>query len=90
MELGYQLNQYAWLVANTVGNKEKALKYSLESLDISNDSAKMDTCARCYFALNDYDNAMRMQKLALKQSPYSPPLLRQLQLIEDAIESSEK
>ena len=90
VELGYQLNQYAWLVANTVGNKEKALKYSLESLDISNDSAKMDTCARCYFALNDYDNAMRMQKLALKQSPYSPPLLRQLQLIEDAIESSEK
>jgi len=87
LELGYQLNQYAWLVANTTGNKEKALKYSLESLNISNDSAKMDTCARCYFAVKDYDNALRMQKLALKQSPYSPPLLRQLKLIEDAIEN---
>jgi tetratricopeptide (TPR) repeat protein len=87
LELGYQLNQYAWLVANTTGNKEKALKYSLESLNISNDSAKMDTCARWYFAVKDYDNALRMQKLALKQSPYSPPLLRQLKLIEDAIEN---
>ena len=44
MELGYQLNQYAWLVSNTQGNKARALKYSLESLNISNDSAKMDTC----------------------------------------------
>ncbi len=83
-ELGYQLNQYAWLVANTRGNQEKALNYSLESLNISNDGAKMDTCARCYFATGDFDNAMRMQKLALKQMPYSPPLLRQLKLIEDA------
>ena len=32
---------------------------------------------------------MRMQKLALKKSPYSPPLLRQLKLIEDALEQSE-
>ncbi|MGB1926645.1 MAG: hypothetical protein ACPHL6_08945, partial [Rubripirellula sp.] len=85
LELGYQLNQYAWLVANTSGNKEKALKYSLESLNISNDSAKMDTCARCYFAVKDYENALRMQKMALKQSPYSPPLLRQLSLIEEAL-----
>lgn len=85
LELGYQLNQYAWLVANTSGNKEKALKYSLESLNISNDSAKMDTCARCYFAVKDYENALRMQKRALKQSPYSPPLLRQLSLIEEAL-----
>ena len=89
MELGYQLNQYAWLVSNTQGNKARALKYSLESLNISNDSAKMDTCARCYFALGDFENAMRMQKLALKKSPYSPPLLRQLKLIEDALEQSE-
>ncbi len=87
LELGYQLNQYAWLVANTEGNQEKALKYSLESLQISNDSAKMDTCARCYFAVGDFANAMRMQQLALKQSPYSPPLLRQLKLIEDAMEA---
>lgn len=89
LELGYQLNQYAWLVANTEGNQEKALKYSLESLQISNDSAKMDTCARCYFAVGDFENAMRMQQLALKQSPYSPPLLRQLRLIENAIEAGQ-
>lgn len=89
LELGYQLNQYAWLVANTTGNKEQALKYSLESLEISNDSAKMDTCARCYFAVKDYENALRMQKLALKQSPYSPPLLRQLKLIEEALQNSQ-
>ncbi|MCG8652579.1 MAG: hypothetical protein MI861_22250 [Pirellulales bacterium] len=76
--LGQELNQYAWLVSNTEGDYQKALRYSLRSLEISADSAKLDTCARCYFALGDYKNAVRMQRKALKTMPHSPPMVRQL------------
>ncbi len=77
--LSDQLNQYAWLVSNTEGDLQKALSYSLESLEISTHWAKLDTCARCYFAVGDLENAIRMQKRALKFMPHSPPLRRQLE-----------
>jgi tetratricopeptide (TPR) repeat protein len=77
-------NQYAWLVANTEGDQTLALQYSLESLKLDSDGAKMDTCARCYFALKRYDQAIAMQKRAIKLMPHSPPLERQLLEIEKA------
>ncbi len=83
-DLGYQLNQYAWLVSNTEGDRQKALDYSLESLELETDSARLDTCARCYFALGDLDNAIRTQKRAIKLMPHSPPMLRQLAEFEAA------
>jgi tetratricopeptide (TPR) repeat protein len=84
--LGSLLNQYAWLVSNTEGDQSKALAYSQESLEIEMDGAKLDTCARCYYALGDLDNAIRVQKRALKLMPHSPPLLRQLAIFEKAKE----
>lgn len=71
-------NEYAWLVSNTEGDYGLALDYSLKSLEISLDFAKLDTCARCYFATGDIDNAIKTQKKALKLMPHSPPLQRQL------------
>jgi tetratricopeptide (TPR) repeat protein len=82
IDLGYQLNQYAWLVSNTEGDQRKALDYSLESLEIETDAARLDTCARCYFAVGDLENAIRVQKRALKLMPHSPPLSRQLAMLE--------
>jgi tetratricopeptide (TPR) repeat protein len=83
-ELAFLLNQYAWLVSNTEGDYQKALNLSLESIAIEPDAAKLDTCGRCYFAVGDYDSAIRMQRRALKQMPHSPPLLRQLAQFEAA------
>jgi tetratricopeptide (TPR) repeat protein len=83
--LGHELNQYAWLVCNTAGDYQKALDYSLKSLELDIDAAKLDTCARCYFAAGDLQNAIRMQKRALKLMPHSPPLRRQLSLFEEAL-----
>jgi tetratricopeptide (TPR) repeat protein len=82
--LSDQLNQYAWLISNTEGNLQKALSYSLESIELSSHWAKLDTCARCYFAVGDLDNAIRMQKRALKLMPHSPPLRRQLEQFQAA------
>ncbi|WP_146460509.1 tetratricopeptide repeat protein [Rubripirellula tenax] len=78
------MNQYAWLVSNTEGDYRKALDFSLRSLEMDADYAKYDTCARCYFAVKDYDNALLMQKRALKLMPHSPPLVRQLKQFEEA------
>lgn len=82
--LGHELNQYAWLVSNTEGDLQKALNYSLLSLEIEPDAAKLDTCARCYFALGDLENAIVTQKRALRLMPHSPPLRRQLAEFEAA------
>lgn len=87
--LAESLNNYAWLVCNTEGDFEKALQSSLESLELGIDSARLDTCARCYFAMDDFDNAIRMQKRALKLSPYSAPLRRQLTEFEEAKQAAD-
>ncbi len=81
-------NQYAWLVANTQGEYQRALDYSLKSLEVRTESestgARLDTCARCYFAVGDIDKAILTQKRAIKLLPHSPPLKRQLKEFEEA------
>ncbi len=79
-------NQYAWLIANTEGDYQQALNYSLKSLEVRTDpestAARLDTCARCYFAAGEIDKAIVTQKRAIKLLPHSPPLLRQLKEFE--------
>ena len=83
--LAEELNQYAWLVANTEGDYKRALRESLRSLELTpDDPAKLDTCARCYFALKQYDKAVQMQRRAVKLEPHSPPMERQLAEFEKA------
>ncbi|WP_146577679.1 tetratricopeptide repeat protein [Neorhodopirellula pilleata] len=84
-----RLNAYAWLVSNTEGDYQKALKYSRESLRLTpNQPALMDTCARCYFAVGDLEAAVKMQAEACERMPHSPPLQRQLEQFEQALKSS--
>lgn len=83
--LANQYNQYAWLISNTEGDKQKALQYSLRSLELSpNEPALLDTAGRCYFAVGDLENALRVQRRAVKLLPHSPPLVRQLAEFEAA------
>jgi tetratricopeptide (TPR) repeat protein len=84
-ELAELLNNYAWLVSNTEGDYQKALRYSKESLTIEKDGAKYDTCARCYFAVGEIENAIESQKKAMKLMPNSPPLERQLKEFQQAL-----
>ena len=70
--LAQYMNEYAWLVSNTEGDTERALQYSLKSLELQTDFAKLDTCGRCYFALGQFDKAIEMQNRALKLMPHSP------------------
>jgi len=90
MYLAECLNQYAWLISNTEGNYAKALDYSLQSIQLVPDSAaQLDTAGRCYFAVNDFENAILMQRRAVKLMPHSPPLERQLAIFEAAAKAKE-
>jgi tetratricopeptide (TPR) repeat protein len=89
--VGEHYNQYAWLVSNTEGDYERALKYSLSSLefldsdDVDHRAARLDTCARCFFALGRVDEAIQTQKQAIILEPFSPPMNRQLKQFEAAL-----
>ncbi len=85
-QLASELNQYAWLVSNTEGDYRKALRYSQRSLELSpNESALLDTCARCHFAVGEIAEAVQVQRKAVRLQPHSPPMERQLEEFEKAL-----
>lgn len=76
-------NEYAWLVANTEGDIEKATKYSKLSLARSFDNASyLDTLAHCRAAGGDYKAAIRTQSLASRQEPHNRTIKRNLARFE--------
>ena len=88
--LSSALNTYAWLVSNTEGDAEKALRYSEESLKLTpGNYALMDTCARCHYAVGDIEAAIAMQVEACQQMPHSPPLQRQLAEFRESLRQSQ-
>ena len=83
--VAHAYNQFSWLVANTEGDYEKALRYSLKSVElVPDDSALLDTLARCHFAAGDINRAVATQRQAVKLMPHSPPMVRQLEQFEAA------
>jgi tetratricopeptide (TPR) repeat protein len=84
-------NQYAWLVANTFGDFQDALRASHESLKLRpNTGAYLDTLAHCYAALGDYENAVKYQTQAVEQDPHSAQIVRKLAFFEKQWEASKK
>ncbi len=81
--LGY--NQLAWLIGNTEGDYQEALRCSQKSLELRpNTAAYLDTLGRCYFAVGDLDNAIKSQLQAIKLEPHSGLMQRQLKQFEKA------
>ena len=79
-------NQLAWLVGNTEGDYDEALKCSLESLELRPDAAGyLDTLGRCYFAKGDLENAVKHQSRAAELEPYSGQIQRQLDFFKSEL-----
>jgi tetratricopeptide (TPR) repeat protein len=85
-------NQWAWLVSNTEGDFQQAVRYSHRSLELippgSGDSAGasfLDTLGRCYYAAGDYENAIKYQRQAIEKVDYLQVLHRQLALFEKTL-----
>ena len=80
-------NQYAWLVSNTFGDFDKAIRASHKSVEVRQElkrevGAYYDTLGRCYYAKQDFDNAIKYQTQALKLDPHSGQMKRQLALFQ--------
>lgn len=84
-------NQYAWLVSNTFGDFDKAVRSSHKSVEMRPEAGGyFDTLGRCYYAKGDLDGAIKYQTLALKLEPHSGQIKRQLEFFQKAKAEKEK
>jgi hypothetical protein len=83
-------NQYAWLVGNTFGDFQEAIKLSHESVKIcqqlpelkSSQAGFLDTLGRAYYGSGDIANAVKHQAMAVALSPASGQIRRQLEFFQ--------
>jgi tetratricopeptide (TPR) repeat protein len=73
------MNQYAWLVGNTEGDYDEAIRHSQRSLELAEEEQMggyLDTLAHCYAAKKDYETALKHQARALELEPHSGEIRR--------------
>lgn len=86
LQMAIACNQLAWLVCNTLGDFDEALKCSQRSLEVRPDEGGYwDTLGHCYYAKGDYENAVKQQMQAVKLQPHSGQIRRQLKMFEKAL-----
>ena len=79
-------NQLAWLVGNTVGDYDEAVRSSHRSLELRPDAPGfLDTLGRCYYAKGDFENAVKYQSKAIALEPHSGQMNRQFDLFQKAL-----
>ena len=90
-QLASACNQLAWLVSNTEGDFDEALRCSQQSLELRPETGGyFDTLGRCYFAKRDFANAIKSQLRAVELEPHTIQLRRQLELFKTAQAESQK
>jgi tetratricopeptide (TPR) repeat protein len=83
-------NQYAWLVGNTFGDHQEAVRLSEESVRICRQLPEMkkhlagflDTLGRAYYGAGDLASAVKHQAMAVELNPVSGQIRRQLELFK--------
>lgn len=81
--VAFKENQFAWLVGNTMGDIEEAIRCSEHSLEVHpGDGGHLDTLGRCYYRKGDFESAIKYQRMAVKAAPHELQIQRQLALIE--------
>ncbi len=80
-------NQFAWLVGNTEGDFDEAIRFSKKSIELGQQLAHnvggyYDTLAHIYFAKADYENAVKTQLKAVELEPHSGLVARQLKVFQ--------
>jgi tetratricopeptide (TPR) repeat protein len=85
-------NQWAWLISNTEGDYQQAIRYSHRSLELipagsgeASGASFLDTLGRCYYAAGDIENAVKYQRQAVAKVDYMQVMQRQLALFEKAL-----
>jgi tetratricopeptide (TPR) repeat protein len=83
-------NQWAWLISNTEGDYQQAIRYSHRSLELnthgeSGAASFLDTLGRCYYAAGDYEKAVKYERQAIAKVDHMQVMHRQLALFEKAL-----
>ena len=85
-------NQIAWLVANTEGDIDEAIRFSHKSIDLARAAGEgkrvgglLDTLGHCYFAKKDYANAVKYQTEAAEIDTNTAGIARQLKVFREAL-----
>jgi tetratricopeptide (TPR) repeat protein len=92
-------NELAWLVANTEGDVDEAVRLSHKSVELVRAEATseadfrrlgqyLDTLGHCYFAKKDYASAVKYQSEAAKLDPHTRAIARQLAVFREALEKA--
>ncbi len=87
-----QYNQIAWLVANTEGDIDEAIRMSQKSIELARAAGDgkrvgglLDTLGHCYFAKRDYANAVKYQTQAAELDLHTAAIRRQLKVFRAAL-----
>lgn len=84
-------NQLAWLVGNTEGDQDEALRCAEKALQLRPGAgAYLDTLAHVYFGRGDLENAVKHQTEAARAEPYSGLIAQKLDLFRKALDESRK
>ena len=87
-ELARAYNQYAWVVGNTVGDFEQAIKFSRKSLDLRGWelSGYLDTLGHAYYGAGKFKEAVLWQSKAVELDPASQAMSRKLKVFQVTLE----
>jgi tetratricopeptide (TPR) repeat protein len=91
-------NQYAWLIGNTEGDLDEAIRCSQKSLDLLQQMPEMkinqggycDTLAHVYFSKGDLENAVKQEAHAAELDPYSGLIQRELKLFRQKLKEKKE
>jgi tetratricopeptide (TPR) repeat protein len=84
-------NQYAWLVGNTEGDFDEALRCARKSLELQPEEGGFyDTLAHVYFGKGDLANAVKYQTKAAQLDPHSGLIQNKLNLFRKKLEEKKK
>ena len=84
-------NQLAWLIGNTGGDLDEALRLIKKSVELAPDNgAYYDTMGHVYYARGDYENAVKSQTTAAELEPHSGLIVKQLKVFQDALQRKQK
>lgn len=90
-QVAMSCNQFAWLVSNTFGDFDEAVRASHRSIELrpENNAGYLDTLGRCYYAKGDLVNAVKYQSQAAKLDPHTRAIQRQLEQFKKELAAKE-
>jgi predicted Zn-dependent protease len=80
-------NQFAWLIGNTEGDMEEALRLAQTAVRLRPESGgHLDTLAHVHFARGEYEDAVKTQVKAAELEPHSRLIAEKLKLFRQKLE----